>query len=458
MTLVRAAGFLYFRRTMNVGLYRLNLDALLARIIYRWRGRAVAAIALLLALLAVGTGALRPFWRGRAALAISAAPDASVFVDGQSWPRPIYAGQHMLTATLPDGRSAWANVDLQAGSALTVTLPTGLPSPRERALPPAAPGSEIAQVWWADGAWRVLSTPIEAHIENAETGQPTTAPAPGQTVAVRASSVERLAMLDAYTGLADQVHRDGRLVEAIYRPQEQRGLSDQALGTIEVRGWGQVAQTIPISTPLTLLRFSPDGAALLEAERLPGGSTQLYRITSDLARVPVMAVPGRIARLSWRPDSRAVTVHSLQGERLTLTLLRLAPTVLAATIADLLAASYAASLVPLAWDDAGLLWVAPDADGRSTLWSAPLKSLLPEPRGPFEARALTVLLDGALRVLTVQDERLEIGRFQAGIFIGETSVPGVPTAPDLIGEWQGDELLVQGGGRAWLLDLSERGQ
>ena len=155
---------------------------------------------------------------------------------------------------------------------------------------------------------------------------------------------------------------------------------------------------------------------------------------------------------------RAVVVHSVVGERLTLTLLRLTPTVLSATIADLPAASYAVSLVPLAWDDSGLLWLAPDTDGSSTLWSAPLGSLLPEPRGQHDARALTVLPDGALRVLTVRDGQLQIGRYLGGIFIGETSVPGVPAAPDLIGEWQGDELLVQGGGRAWLLELSEGGQ
>lgn len=92
------------------------------------------------------------------------------------------------------------------------------------------------------------------------------------------------------------------------------------------------------------------------------------------------------------------------------------------------------------------------------LWAATLTSLLPEPRGPLEARALTVLPDGALRVLTVQDSQLQIGRYQDDNFIGETSVPDVPAAPDLMGEWQGDELLVQAGERAWLLDLSEGDQ
>jgi hypothetical protein len=104
LTLARAAGFLCFRATMNIGHYRLNLDALLARIVYRWRGRALVAAALLLALLALRTGVLPAFWRGRAELAISVAPGATVLVDGQSWPRLIYAGRHTLTATLPGRR------------------------------------------------------------------------------------------------------------------------------------------------------------------------------------------------------------------------------------------------------------------------------------------------------------------------------------------------------------------
>lgn len=97
-----------------------------------------------------------------------------------------------------------------------------------------APGSEIAQVWWADGGWRVLSAPIEAPIDSARAEQPTSVPAPGQTVAVRASGVERLPMLDAYAGLVNQAHRDGQLLEAIYRRRapvatEQQARAEQAI-------------------------------------------------------------------------------------------------------------------------------------------------------------------------------------------------------------------------------------
>jgi len=265
--------------------------------------------------------------------------------------------------------------------------------------------------------------------------------------------VERLATLDAYAGLADQVHRNDQLIEAVYRADPNRGLSDQSSGSIEVRGWGS-QQTIPISAPLTLLRFAPDGTALLEAEQVPSGGEQVYLITQD-RRVRAVAVPGHIVRLSWRPDSSAVVIHSVQGERLTLTLVRLAPSLVAAVVADLSAADYAGALIPLTWDDAGLLWVAPDQSGTPSLWSAPLTSLIPERKGPMDARALTRLADGTLRAVTIQADSVVIGRYQGDIFIGETVVPGVQPARDLMGLWQGNELLLQGGGRAWLLDVVE---
>jgi hypothetical protein len=296
---------------------------------------------------------------------------------------------------------------------------------------------------------------------NRRADEATPTPQPGQTVAISPHNVERLATLDAYAGLADQVrvvraHRDAPvLVEAVYRTNPDRGFSDQSPGSIEVRGWGQAMQTIPISLPLTLLRFAPDGAVLLEAERVPSGGEQVYLIRPDQPRAALVAVPGHIVRLAWRPDSQAVVIHSIQGERLTLTLVRLASTILAAAVADLDAANYAGAIVPLTWDDAGLLWVAPDQQDVSTLWSAPLASLIPERNGPMEARALMRLADGTLRVVAIQGEQVVIGRYSGGLFVGETTVPRVTAAPDLMGIWQGDELLLQGGGRAWLLDVDK---
>lgn len=444
---------------MPIGPYRINLDALLARLLYRWRYRSLAAIGLLLALMGLASGRIPPLWRGRAELIIQAAPGATVQIDGRSWPRAVYAGCHTLLASLPDGRRAWADVELTAGQALTLTLPAGLPEPRERLLPPAAPATQVDQIWWADGAWRITSAPdaqIETPTPDRQGSEATPGPRREQTVAIDAQGVERLPTLDAYAGLADQAHVAGRLIEAVYRPGQPRSFGDAAGGAIEVRGWSQAIQTVPISVPVTLLRLSPNGSTLLEAEQAPGG-VQVYLIRPDLTRAPLVATPGQIARLSWRSDGSAVVIHSVQDGRLTLTLVRLEPTIVAATIADLSAAAYPTSIVPLTWDDAGLLWVAPDEQGISTLWRAPIQSLTPERSRRMDARALTYLPDGTLRAIAIEGERVVIGRYQGDLFIGETIAPHVPAAPDLMGMWQGDEVLLQSGDRAWLLDVREEG-
>jgi hypothetical protein len=72
---------------MHIAGYRINMDALLARLIYRWRYRALAIFVALLLLSALGSGLIPPFWQGRTELTIMATPGASVLVDGRRWPR-----------------------------------------------------------------------------------------------------------------------------------------------------------------------------------------------------------------------------------------------------------------------------------------------------------------------------------------------------------------------------------
>jgi hypothetical protein len=214
--------------------------------------------------------------------------------------------------------------------------------------------------------------------------------------------------------------------------------------------------TFPISMPLALVRFAPDGDLLLWAETIASGGEQVYLARPGAERMPVVAVPGHITRLSWRPDSSAVVLHSIAGDRLTLTLVRLQPSIIAAVIADLPTARYAGGLVPLTWDDAGLLWVAPDSDDVPSRWHAPLTSLIPEQQKPMDARALTRLSDSTLCVLQIQGDSVVIGRYHGALFIGETIVPGVPAAPDLAGIWQESDVLLQAGDQAWLLSLDEK--
>ena len=188
---------------------------------------------------------------------------------------------HQILATLPDGRRSWADVALHASETLTLTLPAGFSAPHERLIPPAAPGMHIDHVWWADGAWRVRSVPDLPH-EPPDSQRPSIEPTPqpqsGQTIAIRAHNVERLATLDAYAGLAEQVHVGSQLREALYQPNAHNGFGDQSVGAITVRGWAGTPSTFPISMPLALVRFAPDGNSLLWAETIASGGEQVYAV------------------------------------------------------------------------------------------------------------------------------------------------------------------------------------
>jgi hypothetical protein len=447
---------------VHIGGYRINLDALLARIVYRWRVQTILMVLLGAILFGLASGRIPPFWRGQATLILETAPDATLLVDGRAWPHnerqltiSTYAGQHRVVALQGDGRSSWADITIRAGEVVTLTLPAGLAEPRERALPPAAPGARIDQIWWADGAWRVSS--VQGPRPTPAPGQgallPTPVPIARQTVAVSAQGTERLPTLDAYLGLADQVHIGGRLLEAVYQPARS-SIGSPESGSILVRGWASAEQVITTTAPLSMVRFAPDGSALLLAEQVPTGGEQVYLAQPRIGRIPIVAVPGHVARISWRPDGSAVVLSSVQDGRLTLTLVRLQGSVLAAVIADVDAQLNAAALLPSAWDADGLLWIAPDGAGISTFWHAPLATLIPERRGALDARAISQLADGTLRAVTIRVGAVVIGRYQSDVFISETVASRVPPAPDLVGMWQGDELLLQSNSGAWLLNVT----
>ncbi|MEN9933752.1 MAG: hypothetical protein RLZZ387_331, partial [Chloroflexota bacterium] len=314
---------------MVIAGYRLNLDALLARIVYRWRWRIIlTAVALTLGTGLV-TGALPPVWRGEARLIVRAEPGAQITVDGHAWPATAYAGTHTVAATLADGRTAWADVTLVAGEALTITLPSGLPSPRVQLLAPAAPGLRIDRVWWADESWRMVSMPVPRPTSEGEAVSPAPTPYAGQTVALGAGRAERLATIDAYAGLADQAYVGDALVEAVYAPDPQAGRMGAPAGTVEVRGWGGQTRAVTVTVPLTLVRFNPQGDSLLLAEQIAAGE-QVSLVARDDTHVPLVAVPGHITRVTWHDEGDAVALASRQGDRLTLTLIRLRPSVVTA--------------------------------------------------------------------------------------------------------------------------------
>jgi hypothetical protein len=434
---------------MNIAGYRLNIDALLARVVYRWRAQVLAMLAAAITLIGATTDLIPPVWRGPAALTVHHAPGATLTLDGRAWPGRIYAGAYTVAATLPDGRAAWADVTLQRGAAITLTLPVGLTPPLVRPLPPAAPGMFIAQVWPADGGWRIQSMPPTPQA-TARPTEPTPTPAAGQTITLGPRGAERLTTIDAYYGRADMLTIDGQLITAAYRSGED---PQRNAGEIEIRGWGAQPHTLPLALPPTLLRLAPDGATLLVGEPIAGGE-QINAVTRD-GTFPLVAVPGSVARVSWRDDGGALVIHSIAGERLSLTLVRLRPSVAAVAIADLDAANHAGALAPLTWGSERLLWIAPDQEGRSLLWEADLRTLTPTRRAPLDAFAIAPLAGGALRVARVAEGKIEIGRFDQGFLIGEATVDDVPVSADLGGLWRGDELLLQGGNSAWLVTIDE---
>jgi len=202
----------------------------------------------------------------------------------------------------------------------------------------------------------------------------------------------------------------------------------------------------------SLVRFAPDGQALVLAERTVAGEHVRY-LTPDAPPVAVVALPGEITGLAWHPSGDAVLIASRDGVQRALTLARLRPTPVAAVIAE----PAADGLPPYAWSGDEVVWVAPDNEGRPQMWRASLDALLPERLSVCDARAITRLADGTLRVVVLQDGAAVIGRLENNRFIGEATLAGVPANAELTGEWYGDELLLRSGDDAWLITIVEGG-
>ena len=431
---------------MIIAGYRINLDALLARIVYRWHWN-IAVVALVAGvLIGVGGGFIPPIWRGRAGLIIQNVPGASIDVDGRPWTGDMYAGTHTVAATLPDGRRSWARLTLRSGETATLSLPPGLPAPRVRRMPSAAPGMSVVAIWRAGDSWRVQSVaspPAENRENDADRHDPAT-----QTIAIGSRGIERLMTIDAYRGRADVLMLGEARYEAVYEPAQP---GSQQESQVVVRGWDRVIATGV--GDVSLLRFAPDGQALLLAERTVAGE-QIQYMTPESPPTPVVAIPGRITGLAWHPEGNAVLIASSEGERRALTLARLRPT----PVASVIAGPAADGLPPYAWNGDGIIWIAPDEEGKLHLWSASLDALLPERQVALDAQAITRCADGTLRLVTVQEGQVIIGRLEGNLIIGEAVLAEIPAHPDLTGEWYGDELLLRSGDSAWLITIVEGDQ
>jgi hypothetical protein len=430
---------------MIIAGYRINVDALLARVIYRWHWKIALTTLAVGMLTGIVSGVIPPFWHGRAELRVQAAPEARITVDGRPWDGDIYAGTHIVAATLPDGRRSWVRLALRSGETVSLSLPPGLPPPQVRQMPSAAPGMRIASIWRAGDSWRVqsiMSPPSGAEAKDADGNTPAT-----QTIAIGTWGVERLTTIDAYRGRADVLTINGVRYEAVYEPAQPGSRQDSQ---IIVRGWTHMTATVVGNA--SLVRFAPDGQALVLAERTVAGEHVRY-LTPDAPPVAVVALPGEITGLAWHPSGDAVLIASRDGVQRALTLARLRPTPVAAVIAE----PAADGLPPYAWSGDEVVWVAPDNEGRPQMWRASLDALLPERLSVCDARAITRLADGTLRVVVLQDGAAVIGRLENNRFIGEATLAGVPANAELTGEWYGDELLLRSGDDAWLITIVEGG-
>jgi len=449
---------------MTVGKWTIHWDALLARIVFRWHRRIAISTAAAAAVIAVASGLIPPVWRGRAHLVVHAPPAAVVRLDGRPVAPTLYAGRHTVSATLPDGRTSWAEVQLTSGVTTTLELPPGLAPIEVRPLPPAAPGTAITRVSHVAGAWRIQSSAVAVA---ADDGSSETVLQDAQTVALTADGLEPLATIDAFGGRADVLRTADSSLEAV-----TRRMHDTQTPLVSVSGWTDLDVTVPITGSVSLLRFAPSGRLLAVSEQISPLGERVSVIAPDGTPSPLVSVPGRVRDLVWDPASQGLVVASEHGGQASLTLARVGTARAARVIAehaaqldaavprDAAASTPAAPrapfvVAPLLWTGDALEWIAADEQGRSWLWRAPLATLIPQRVAQLDAVAFTRLPTGALRIATVRDGMLLLGQFADGQLVVEGSVPDLPAAATLRGQWapDGRSLLVQDVSRAWIIDL-----
>lgn len=131
---------------ITIGPYRIHLDALAARLIYRWRPYVIIAILLLIG--AFGWRPIQAWIRSvnaqPAHLSIVAPDDMQVLVNGEPWNGTAPSGSVVIEGLRGDRRVV-ATLNLDAGRPMTVTLTDGVTAgPLE---PIAVPSGEIVRLY-----------------------------------------------------------------------------------------------------------------------------------------------------------------------------------------------------------------------------------------------------------------------------------------------------------------------
>ena len=324
-------------------------------------------------------------------------------------------------------------------------------------LPPVAPGYRLDQGTWTDGAWRIISRPQRL---------PST-PTPGpnfdqivrtpqtQTIAVRDGEAKRILDIDAFDGVADEVHlAAGARQLAVYQP----GRGNDA-GVIEVRGPGWTSAYTPTIAPLGL-SWSPRGnqlIAFLDAGSgvsvllLDVGTTKAHTVTGQ----PIVALPGRMRWVSWAPsgDAALVAADIPAADGRTTNLLGLTLITVrdgqSTYLGELPIAAFVGG-VPHAWSDTTIYWT--DADHR--LNRAALTGGLAEQLPLRDVYGIKV--EGTLLRL-VQLQRRSVVLTHAtleGTLVQTDAVLDDVRAPaGFAALWQGDQLLLMSPDEWRLLDF-----
>ncbi len=431
--------------------YTLNLRALLARLLYPWRIVTISGILLLIMSCGLLSGIIPPFWRGQGQLVITAAPATTLTINGRPGTAnaTVRSGDYHIVATTSDGAASWADVTVRSGITTTLTLPPPLRT-TTRTIPVGAPGSILTTIWWANNGWRITSNPLSPTAGPSASG-PTPTPEAGQTVALVGERSQRIPTIDAYAGIADEMQIGGRSLSAVFVGQRNYGGSVRD-GVIAVTGWTTATTAFTTTSGATLVRFAPDGNALVFGEQI-GSGTRLSVGRRDGSVAAIVALPDPIIAIDWQDGrSDALAVVSANATRMTLTMARLGTPTIAAVVADI----PERITPPIAWTADALHWIATDARGERHHYQAPLATLIPERREALDAVAFRFLPRQVVPQIIIRNgASLAIGQYDDRQFIGVAMLPDIPADAPISGRWHATTVLLRTADAAWIVEASD---
>lgn len=271
--------------SIRVGPYILNLDALLARIVFVWRGHVLFIIAFAAALLLMPRviDFIRMLMLPDGQVYVIAEQPDALLVDGRPWTGSVKVGTHRFEARWNDA-VAWRDVDVQATHAQTVTLSPFLSTMQVRNLPLAPESSIVLAVAYPDGH-------VSLMIREGQTTPIT------RTYHVTNGRMERLVSSDVYNGWYER-SPDGRTTVSAEGPPERLRVTLQA----DVQG-----ETLSATYDAkNLLAVSVDiiRQAALVFESSSPRRTNVVWMTNRGRIIQVGAIPGRPTLIRWSPDYR----------------------------------------------------------------------------------------------------------------------------------------------------------